>query len=64
LQHVLRLASVMQYTKADAKKLRGGLIVNEAQGGAVATGGPADRGGKLLSPRLCIHRRNCLINFA
>jgi hypothetical protein len=54
----------MQYTKADAKKLRGGLIVNEAQGGAVATGGPADRGGKLLSPRLCIHRRNCLINFA
>jgi hypothetical protein len=54
----------MQYTKADAKKLRGGLIIYEAQGGAVAAGYSADRGGKLHAPRLCVHRRHGPTNFA
>jgi hypothetical protein len=48
----------MQYTKADAKKLRSGLIIDQAQGGPTAGSSPVNRSGKLLAPRFAIHSWN------
>jgi hypothetical protein len=50
LQHVLCLTTVIQDTEADAKKLRRGLIIDEAQRGLVAGGDPAERRGELSAP--------------
>mgnify|MGYP003694198339 CR=1 FL=1 len=49
LQHVLGLASVLQDTKADAEKLRGGILVNNAQRGAIAARDAHEGGGKLAA---------------
>src|SRR4029079_7935091 len=55
LQHVLGLAAVLQDTKADAEKLRRGILINEAQRGAIAAR-DADKGGcKLVARGVCVH---------
>jgi hypothetical protein len=55
LQHVLCLASVIQYTEADAKKLRRGHVVDEAERGPVALRDAVERRCKLLAPYVGIH---------
>src|SRR5262249_26853255 len=55
LQHILGLASVIQDTQADAKKLRRGVLVNNAQSRTVARGNAYERGGKLAAGRGYVH---------
>src|SRR5262249_48303855 len=55
LQHVFRLASVIQYTEADAKKLRRGHVVNETKRRPVATRHTVECRGKLLALYVGIH---------
>src|SRR5215208_7709966 len=55
LQHVLGLASVIQYTKADAKKLRRGILIDKAQRGAVTPGKAHERGSKLAAGGIGVH---------
>jgi hypothetical protein len=55
LEHVLGLASVIQYTDADAKKLRGGHVVDEAKRRPVAAGDAIQSRGELLAPSVGIH---------
>src|SRR5262249_20381632 len=59
LQHVLCLASIFQDTKADAKKLRGGILINEAQCRAVPAGDARESGGKLAARGVCVHLVRC-----
>src|SRR6478752_2193576 len=55
LQHVLGFAAVLQDTKADAEKLRRGILINEVQRGAVAARDAYDGGGKLAARGVCVH---------
>src|SRR5215218_9014354 len=55
VQHVLGLASVIQYTNTDAKKLRRSVVVDDAEGGAVTAGDAHERGGKLAAGGVCVH---------
>src|SRR5262249_15575227 len=55
LQHVFRLASVIQYTEADAKKLRRGHVVDEAKRRPVAMRDTIECRGKLLALYVGIH---------
>jgi hypothetical protein len=55
LEHVLGFASVIQDTQANAKKLRGGILVNHPQRGPIATRNPRERGNKLTAANLYIH---------
>src|SRR5215208_8411357 len=55
LQHVLGLASVIQYTNTDAKKLRRSVVVDDAEGGTVTAGDAHERGGKLAAGGVCAH---------
>src|SRR5581483_4970372 len=55
LQHVLGLASVVQDTQADAEKLRRGVLIDDAERGAVAGGDAGYRRGKLAAIDVAVH---------
>ena len=56
LQHVLGLASVLQDTEQDAKKLRGGILIDDPQRGAVPGAGTHQGRGKLAACGICVHQ--------
>jgi len=55
LQHVLSLASVIQYTEAKAEKLRGGHFIDEAEREAIAARDAMQCCDELPPPSLGIH---------
>src|SRR4029079_12671507 len=57
LQHVFRLASVIQDTKADAKKLRRGHVIDKAERGPIALRRTIECCGELLAFYVGIHAR-------